>query len=461
MMAPRLLPEVTNNYYNYSAGSTQPDMESKYKIRFNEESVNIIKGRNADGDFEVYKYGMDIDNIRNGITGTGSGDYFALSQNGFKPYKNYYNEQDNRISGYVPYYLSEGLSGRDAVSKYYRFSSVAENKGMANDVPFPGQYKDNVATMQGAQIAYDGNYAPMLVPWTVVASDNAVTEVADSSLSPNGESSYKGFGYTKFNNRFYKARLRIEKLDSETGENILHDGALFALYAASREDGANTDGKVKFYETDTWIEGSKEFLEAMGAAGIVQSGETYSGLVPAGTPICEEGEQVFLSDKEGRRTGQFEAFTTMRYGVQAQEGNLSITSYQDQNTGYLVTPQPLGAGTYVLCEIKAPAGYVRTKPVAIEIYSDQTTYYQDGKRDERVAAAIYENKVLDEDTARIYVGNTPIRLEVSKIKDAAKTVTYQTETRVEGTELELKQRYGAENLEFGYKKRNLLRICLV
>jgi len=452
----QVAPEVTNNYYNYSAGTTQPEMESKYKIRFNEERVNIIKGRNADGDFEVYKYGMDIDNIRNGMTGAGSGDYFALSQNGFRPYKNYYNEQDARISGEVPYYLSEGLSGREAVSKYYRFSSVAENKGIANDVPFPGQYKDNVTTMQGAQVAYDGNYAPMLVPWTVVASDNAVTEVADNSLSPNGESSYKGFGYTKFNNRFYKARLRIEKLDSETGENILHDGALFALYAASREEGANTDGKVNFYETDTWIEGSKEFLEAMGAAGIVQSGEIYSGLVPAGTPICEEGERVFLSDKEGKRTGQFEAFTTMRDGLQAQEGNLASTSYQDQNTGYLVTPQPLGAGTYVLCEIKPPAGYVRTKPVAIEIYSDQTTYYQDGKRDERVAAAIYENKVLDEDTTRIYVGNTPIRLEVSKIKDTASTVTYQTETRVEGTELELKQRYGAENLEFGYKNGTYL-----
>lgn len=449
-------PEVTNNYYNYFAGTTQPEMESKYKIRFNEEHVDIIKGRNADGDFEVYKYGMDMDNIRNAISGTGSGDYFALSQNGFKPYKNYYNEQDDRLSGNVPYYLSEGLSGREAVSKYYRFSSVAENKGIANDVPFPGQYKDNVTTMQGAQVAYDGNYAPMLVPWTVVASDNAVTEVEDSSLSQNGESSYKGFGYTKYHNTFYKTRLRIEKLDSETGENILHDGALFALYAASREEGENTDGKVKFYETDTWIEGSKEFLEAMGADEIVQSGETYSGLAPAGTPICEEGEQVFLSDKEGRRTGQFEAFTTMRDWLQAQEGNLASTSYQDQNTGYLVTPQPLGAGTYVLCEIKPPAGYVRTKPVAIEIYSDQTTYYQDGKRDERVAAAIYENKVLDEDTARIYVGNTPIRLEVSKIKDSASSVTYQTETRVEGTELDLKQRYGAENLEFGYKNGTYL-----
>ncbi|MFW6677634.1 SpaA isopeptide-forming pilin-related protein [Lacrimispora sp. AGF001] len=453
-------PEVTNNYYNYSAGTTQPEMESKYKIRFNEEGVNIIKGRNVDGDFEVYKYGMDIYNIRNGMTGAGSGDYFALSQNEFKPYKNYYNEQDARISGEIPYYLSEGLSGREAVSKFYRFSSVAENKGIANDVPLSNgagiQYKDNVTTMQGAQVAYDGNYAPMLVPWTVVASDNAVTEVADSSLSPNGESSYKGFGYTKFNNRFYKARLRIEKLDAETGENILHDGALFALYAASREEGANTDGKIKFYETDTWIEGSKEFLKAMGAAGIVQSGETYSGLVSAGTTICEEEEQVFLSDKEGRRTGQFEAFTTMRDGLQAQEGNLASTSYQDQNTGYLVTPQPLGAGTYVLCEIKPPAGYVRTKPVAIEIYSDQTTYYQDGKRDERVAAAIYENNALDEDTARIYVGNTPIRLEVSKLKDSAKTVTYQTKTRVEGTEVELKQRYGAENLEFGYKNGTYL-----
>lgn len=449
-------PEVTNNYYNYFVGTTQPEMESKYKIRFNEEHGNIIKGRNANGDFEVYKYGMDMDNIRNAISGTGSGDYFALSQNEFKPYKNYYNEQDDRLSGNVAYYLSEDLSGREAVSKYYRFSSVAENKGIANDVPFPGQYKNNVTTMQGAQIAYDGNYAPMLVPWTVVASDNAVTEVVDSSLSQNGESSYKGFGYIKFHNTFYKSRLRIEKLDSETGENILHDGAMFALYAASREEGANTDGKVKFHETDTWIQGSKEFLEAMGAAQIVQSGEIYSGLVPAGTPICEEGEQVVLSDKDGRRTGQFEAFTTMRDGLQAQEGNLASTSYQDQNTGYLVTPQPLGSGTYVLCEIKPPAGYVRTKPVAIEIYSDQTTYYQDGKRDKRVAAAIYENKVLDEDTARIYVGNTPIRLEVSKIKEAAKTVTYQTETRVEGTELELKQRYGAENLEFAYKNGTYL-----
>jgi uncharacterized surface anchored protein len=463
-------PEVTNNYYNYSASITQPDMESKFKIRFNEESINVIKGRNGEGDFEVYKYGMDIDNIRNGATGTGSGDYFALSQNGFKPNKNYYNEQDNRTTGNVPYYLSEGLSGREAVSKYYRYSSVTENKGIANDVPFPGgtitesndagiQYKDNVTTMQGVQIAYDGKYAPMLVPWTVVASDNAVTEIADSALSPNGESSYKGFGYTKFRNSFYKAKLRIEKLDSETGENLLHDGALFALYAASREDGENADGLVKFYETDTRIEGSKEFLEAMGAKNITLEGNAWRGTVPAGTPICKESEQVILSDQEGRRTGQFEAFTITRDGLQAKEEDLTKTTYQDQNTGYLITPQPLGSGTYVLCEIKPPAGYVRTEAVAIEIYSDRITYYLDGNRDNRVAAAIYEDQTGDVSTvdmARIYVGNTPVRLEVSKIKDSEQKVTYKTDTRLEGTELELKQKYGTENLELAYKNGTYL-----
>ncbi|WP_312427789.1 SpaA isopeptide-forming pilin-related protein [Lacrimispora sp.] len=472
--------EVANNYYNYSAGITQPEMERKYKIRFNEEIVNVIKGRNADGDFEVYKYGMDIDNIRNGVAGTGLSDYFALSQNIFKPYKNYYNEQDDRTIGNVPYYLSEGLSGRDAVSRYYRYSSVAENKGIANEVPFSGgtitesngagiKYKDNVMTMQGVQIAYDGKYAPMLVPWTVVAPDNAVTEVADSALSPNGESSYIGYGYTKFRNSFFKAKLRIEKLDSETGENLLHDGALFALYAAFREDGENTDGLVKFYGSDTRIEGSKEFLEAMGAKNIALEGYAWKGTVPAGTPICKESEQVVLMDQEGRRTGQFEALTTTRDGLLpveaghagAKEEDLTETSCQDQNTGYLITPEPLGAGTYVLCEIKPPAGYARTMPVAIEIYSDRTTYYLDGNRDKRVAAAIYEDKAGEgpqgiNNIARIYVGNTPVRLEVSKIKDSGQMVTYKTNTRLEGTELELKQKYGTENLEFAYKNGSYL-----
>ena len=48
-------------------------------------------------------------------------------------------------------------------------------------------------------------------------------------------------------------------------------------------------------------------------------------------------------------------------------------SYHDQNTGYFVTPQPIGAGVYVLAELKPPTGYSRTKPIAIEVYSDAVT----------------------------------------------------------------------------------------
>lgn len=279
----------------------------------------------------------------------------------------------------------------------------------------------------------------------------------------------KALDIRSFETVFFKAKLRIEKLDSETGENLLHDGALFALYAASREDGENTDGLVNFYGLDTRIEGSKEFLEAMGAKNIALEGDAWKGTVPAGTPICKESEQVILTDQEGRRTGQFEAFTTTRDGLlpdeagdaEAKEEDLREISYQDQNTGYLITPQPLGAGTYVLCEIKPPAGYVRTKPVAIEVYSDRTTYYLDGNRNNRVAAAIYEDKTGEgpqgiTNIARIYVGNTPVRLEISKIKDSEQTITYKTNTRLEGTELELKQKYGTENLEFAYKNGTYL-----
>ena len=52
-----------------------------------------------------------------------------------------------------------------------------------------------------------------------------------------------------------------------------------------------------------------------------------------------------------------------------------------------------GAGAYVLCELSAPEGYVRTKPIAVEVYSDEVTYYRDGERGQRVAAAVYGEMV--------------------------------------------------------------------
>ncbi|MBS5064248.1 MAG: cell wall protein, partial [Hungatella hathewayi] len=478
-------PEVMNRYYHYSAVLPLAQMEQKYHIRFNEEAPHVIHGRNADGDFEVYKYGLNINAIRNGGEGAGAGDYYSLTQDEWKPYKNYYNAQDDRTTGDVPYYLSEGLGGRIPVSKYYRYSSVSEQKGTADNVPYPDgpvteenaagiRYRYNVGTMKGKQTAYEGRYAAVLVPWSVSASDNSVTEVEDSKTKPDGESSYKGFAYTKLRNRFFSSKLRIEKLDSETHENILHDDAIFNIYAAERDDSPGGTGQVKFYEEDTTIAGSLEFLTAMGAVNIAPlmrsmthsfflespvssppdgPGTLYSGQVPAGTPVCKESEQIILTDRKGSKTGDFKSFTTTRDGLMKDMESGNGLFYADQNTGYLETPQPLGAGVYVLCEMKPPSGYVRTRPVAIEIYSDAVTYYKEGNRDSRVAAAIYEypsdnptahgNKPQDMiPMARINVENTPIKLTVEKVKESSvntadttkdKTVTYKVSGRVDGS----------------------------
>ena len=302
-------------------------------------------------------------------------------------------------------------------------------------------YRDRVPAMQGSQTAYDGRYAPMLVPHSVVMDAENTSEAS-------------GCGNVRFRNRLYTARLRLEKLDSETHENILHDGAVFRIYAAKRDDGSDGEGRVLFYEEDTQICGSKEFLTAMGAADIrpvlrdggiwnwlagfwsagagrmdetesvaaaVNGAEAcYTGVVPAGTPVCDESEQILLGDRFGLQTGVMKAFATVWDGQPAD-----ASEHQLQTVGYLYTPQPLSAGTYVLCETKAPAGYARSKPVALEIYSDQITYYQNGERDSRVISAIYEDAADEQttygtkpqdliDTARVYLENEPIRLQVEK-----------------------------------------------
>ena len=69
------------------------------------------------------------------------------------------------------------------------------------------------------------------------------------------------------------ARLRIEKLDSETHENLLHDGAL--IYDLQGGPEIKRRAKVQFYEEETVLTGSEEFLKAMGASDIkpLQRGE--------------------------------------------------------------------------------------------------------------------------------------------------------------------------------------------
>ena len=62
--------------------------------------------------------------------------------------------------------------------------------------------------------------------------------------------------------------------------------------------------------------------------------------------------------------------------------------------GYFKTSQPVSAGVYVLAELKPPAGYARSKPVAIEVYSDETSYYVDGDMYAKVAAVRYKGNLL-------------------------------------------------------------------
>lgn len=494
-------PAALSSYYHYQSDMSREEMEQKFRIRFGEED-HVIKAHSHAGDFQIYKYGLDIDLISNDVPAvTEAGDYFALTQSEFSPYKNYYNREDNRLAGAVRYYLAEGLAGWEEIAKHYRYSSLSENTATANDVAFTGApvtadnlqgiyYQDNVAAVSGVLTAYHGQYAPMLIPYTVTAPNQA--GIPETAPENDGESTYTGYSCTQFTNRLYGAKLRIEKRDSETHENILHDGALFRIYAAKRHTAEDGKGTVMFYEQDTLITGTKEFLAAMGAKNIqpfnrrqnffqrlfgpkAGPGQMYSGVVPAGTPVCDEEQLVILGDDRGDQTVAFKACTTVLDGMMEGRESADPPSRQNQTVGYLELPQALAAGVYVLAEIKPTAGYARSRPVAIELYSDKVAYYKEGSRDNRVIAALYEypvkypsanqNKPWDRvDTARISVENAPVKLAVSKTKPTGE-VTFKISGRIEGSLTEIGNNpdliYAWDNgtyLGYAYRKGTLEKL---
>lgn len=442
-------PEVFHAFYNYNTKDTPVDLAKKYMIRFNEEWAEnhtddlrnyVIRAHGYDGDYEVYKYGLDVDKLIDTIT-YGSGNYtydgYRITQDIYDPLKDYYNDPlvDTAYDGgnaNSHYFADEDnktfktASGipypEDAIEKRYHFGSISENAGMANDVlyqlgsstddnnPSGFYFKDNVKTMTGNQTAYEGKYASMLVPWSVTEPAKSAVYSADDMT---------GYADRKFRNTFYQTKLRIEKVDSETGEQLLHDDAIFSIYAASRYTSraeiekagapAGTEiGDVKFYMEDTMITGSKEFLMSMGAWNIepvmrgraaVGMDELYTGIVAAGTPVCLEEEQIIMEDMLGNKTGQFKVYTTLNDVETVVEENAKgpeDKAYADQNTGYLVTPQPLGAGVYVIAETKAPNGYAKTRPIAVEIYSDSVSYYMNGLMDSKVESTIYQGNLIEQ-----------------------------------------------------------------
>lgn len=416
--------ETLNSEYYYDSSATPEMLADKYKIRFNEEWADnhtddlrnyVIRAHGCDGDYEIYKYGLDIDRLKGRIDyngGTYSYDGFSITQDGNDPLKNYYNsplvdqerEGGNKASHYYADDKNKGVTtgngstyAADAIEKRYHYGSISEHAGTADDVLYQSQtaadeknpsgyyFKDKVKTMTGNQTAYEGGYAPMLIPWSV----------AEPLEHDNYDiTNFTGYADSRFQNTYYSSKLRIEKLDSETGEPILFDDAIFAIYAAARNDDQDGDGEALFYEEDTLITGSKEFLEAMMAENITPNkkgvGGRYSGIAKAGTPVCYEEDQVILSDALGNRTGRFRAYTTNQ-DVSVRSEKKDQMEYANQNVGYLVTPEPLGAGVYVLVELNPPAGYLRTAPIAIEIYSDKISYYMNGDKNNKVIATIYED----------------------------------------------------------------------
>lgn len=382
--------KIPSKEYLYDSEMTPEELTARYQIRFNEET-HVIYAHNHDGDFEVFKYGLEPDIQKD-------------CQN-------------------------------ETVSRYYHYGSISEDAGSVDGVYYETYYdrngtlvdygvtKDSVDTMTGKSTAVDRVFAKALIPWSVldprygeVINDEGDIGNRDSGLEADGRFNFVAFSNKDFENEFYSSRLRIEKLDSETGENILQDGASFKIYAAKRD------------------------ISGDGAASVTGSGDILFDA--DGIPLYDENEQIFMQDDSGAEVGVFKAYSTVRDGeVEAPDGSLRT---EKQCVGYIETYQPLGAGAYVLVEIKAPEGYVKSKPIAFTVYSDKVEYYEEGDKEKKVQAVKCQyvrpvgsdGKTVVEDLHQIVVKDAPTHIEIHKVEDRTESITY----RVEGDEAQLKAR---------------------
>lgn len=405
--------KIPSAEYLYDAEMTPEELMERYFIRFNEET-HIIKAHNDDGDFEVFKYGLEPDMARD-------------CQN-------------------------------DAVAAYYHYGSISENAGTADHVYYETYYDrngaitdygvtlDNVATMTGKSTAVDRKFAKALIPWSVldprygeVINDDGDIGNREPGLEEDGSFNFISFANEDVENEFYSSRLRIEKIDSETGENIIHEGALFKIYAAKRD------------------------ISGDGADNVTGTGDVLFD--ENGIPLYDENEQIFMQDASGAEVGVFKAYTTIRDGeVEHPDGTITT---EKQCVGYIETYQPLGAGAYVLVEVEPPAGYVKSKPIAFTVYSDKVEYYEDGDAGKKVQAVKYQyirpigsdGKTVVEDLHQIVVKDQPTHVEIHKLEKQQESITY----RVDGDEEQLKNR-GDVELQylpngtfagFGYVTKNL------
>lgn len=354
-------------YFRYDSTDTPEDLIRKYKIRFNEET-HIIQANGQDGRFEIYKYGLDKD-VRPGRS----------------------------LTSQAPYEEEYMDGGNNAVKGYYAgYTSQSEDAGIMDGVVYDGyetadgqmEVRDQVAAMKGMQTAIDGKFASMLVPWTVLppAVDRINPDTGNvETLIPSGtggDFNFVAFAQEDFEDEYYNSRLRIEKLDSETGDSIIHDGALFKIYAAKRDvekKGMSTvagSGNVLYGEAVDWrgnpvtdADGKRILYPRVGK----NNGSTDDlpvRLDKEGIPQYDESQLIRQEDQEGNETGIFRAYSTIReIVIDGQVKKVPV--------GYIETYKPLGAGAYVLVEIQAPEGYVKSRPVAFEVYADSVSFYRE------------------------------------------------------------------------------------
>ena len=124
--------KIPSKEYLYDSAMTPEELTERYQIRFNEET-HIIYAHNNDGDFEVFKYGLEPDSRRD-------------CQN-------------------------------ETVARYYHYGSISEDAGSADQVYYETYYDrdgtiadygvtmNGVVTMTGKSTAVDRMYAKALVPW--------------------------------------------------------------------------------------------------------------------------------------------------------------------------------------------------------------------------------------------------------------------------------------------------------
>ena len=389
--------DIPSAEYLYVSSYSPEELQEKFLIRFNEET-HVIRAHSHDGDFEIYKYGLDPDVLP----------------------ASYGNEA---IGARYHYGVSENAGSTDNV--FYRW--LYDRTGTIVDY---GVTRDNVDTMTGISTAVDGKYAAALVPWSVL--EPRYGEVINDSGDignrvpglEKGLFNFVGFASEHFENSFYTSKLRVEKIDGQTGENIIHDGALFKIYAASREVSGAGAGQVAgsgrvLFETVT-VTGTRAELEARGDVDDItwdSLNQTYRGTVVQ--PVYDETEQIWMLNELGEEVGIFKAFSTEHPVIRADG------SVVREKTGYIETYRPLGAGTYVLVEVQAPAGYQRSRPIAFEIYKDEVAYYSGGDPDSRTISDRYQYVRPEtapgepgyQDAARVIVTDSPSKLYIHKVED--------------------------------------------